>query len=378
MVSVLDAASGAGMAAKTLQDYMDEHRGVLPGFDALRLILSVIILLWHTVYACYGRHSAVYDAVWSFPLFQPVLHALLPMFFFLSGFLVTGSAHRVGSARVFFLHRALRIVPALFVEVMLCAVVLGAFLTTFPLSEYFSHHDFWQYFLNIVGVIQYDLPGVFTGSALPTTSVVNINLWTLPSELESYALMIVLMALGVVADRKILIGVMLCAQAFFLLLLPGLDWGSSGTVFVHPRLLIYCFFLGVLCHTCANKIRMNVVFAVLAVCGMAFFLLKYTIILGVLAACYLTLCIGILDLRRFPLVQQGDYSYGIYLYGFPIERALVEIFPAIQHWWQLFLVAMPVTLGFAVASWHFIEKPALRLKKHIKPTRPKVLRNAET
>jgi peptidoglycan/LPS O-acetylase OafA/YrhL len=44
----------------------------------------------------------------------------------------------------------------------------------------------------------------------------------------------------------------------------------------------------------------------------------------------------------------------------------------------LFLVAMPVTLGFAVVSWHFIEKPALRLKKHIKPAQPKVLRNAET
>jgi len=60
----------------------------------------------------------------------------------------------------------------------------------------------------------------------------------------------------------------------------------------------------------------------LAFLSLAFFWSKDTAILGIWGICYLTLCFGFLNLRNFPLVKRGDYSYGIYLYGFPIERTL--------------------------------------------------------
>src|SRR5690606_15681422 len=129
-----------------------------PGFDALRLVLSVIILLWHTVYVCYGRYSEMYDLVWTHPVVQPVLRAILPMFFFLGGFLVTGSAYRVRKTSRFLMYRVLRIVPALLVEVSLSALLLGAVLTTLPLSAYFTHVDFYKYFLNIIGFVHFYLP----------------------------------------------------------------------------------------------------------------------------------------------------------------------------------------------------------------------------
>jgi peptidoglycan/LPS O-acetylase OafA/YrhL len=72
-------------------------------------------------------------------------------------------------------------------------------------------------------------------------------------------------------------------------------------------------------------------------------------------------------MQKFPrtrLIESGDYSYGIYLYGFPIQQTLVHLFPIFREAWPLlFLVGAPLTLAFAAVSWHFIEKPTLSLKR---------------
>lgn len=78
--------------------------------------------------------------------------------------------------------RASRLVPALKAEVFLCARLVGPLLTALPLAAYFSDQQFWSYFLNIVGHIQFLLPGVFRDT--PFFEAVNVSLWTVPYELE--------------------------------------------------------------------------------------------------------------------------------------------------------------------------------------------------
>jgi peptidoglycan/LPS O-acetylase OafA/YrhL len=57
----------------------------------------------------------------------------------------------------------------------------------------------------------------------------------------------------------------------------------------------------------------------------------------------------------------GDYSYGVYVYSFPIQQTLIERIPGIEPM-PLFALALPLTLAVAVLSWHCIERPALGLK----------------
>jgi peptidoglycan/LPS O-acetylase OafA/YrhL len=57
----------------------------------------------------------------------------------------------------------------------------------------------------------------------------------------------------------------------------------------------------------------------------------------------------------------GDYSYGLYIYAFPIQQALILYFPGIRPL-ALFGVAFLLTLICAMLSWHLIESPALKLK----------------
>jgi peptidoglycan/LPS O-acetylase OafA/YrhL len=61
------------------------------------------------------------------------------------------------------------------------------------------------------------------------------------------------------------------------------------------------------------------------------------------------------------LTRSGDYSYGLYLYAFPIQQALIMAgVPggALGN----FALATLLAGGCAILSWHLIERPALRAK----------------
>jgi len=57
----------------------------------------------------------------------------------------------------------------------------------------------------------------------------------------------------------------------------------------------------------------------------------------------------------------GDYSYGVYLWGFPCQQLCVSWLDHPRPS-EIILTAFPLALGLAVASWHLVEQPALRLK----------------
>ena len=78
---------------------------------------------------------------------------------------------------------------------------------------------------------------------------------------------------------------------------------------------------------------------------------------------YLTTYIGLLAIPKMPIYSKGDYSYGIYLYGFPIQQMLVMLYPGrfmvITH----FICSMLLVTCVAMLSWHCIEKPILKVRK---------------
>jgi len=94
---------------------------------------------------------------------------------------------------------------------------------------------------------------------------------------------------------------------------------------------------------------------------------------------YCMVYLGMLPLPRIRLLQMGDYSYGVYLYGFPIQQTLAHYFPVFREYWPLlFCVAAPLTLSFAMLSWHFIEYPTLGLKRILAPKLPVVTPGIDT
>src|SRR6266576_4360977 len=161
---------------------LERRRGIGLGFDMLRVGLAFSVVGWHSIYIAHGEsHPITSLHVFWFPGY-----AILSMFFALSGFLITASAMRLSLGN-FIINRGLRIVPALLVEVVLSAIVLGAIFTTLPLSEYFRSDGFWRYFANTVGLVSFRLPGVFETNP---ADMVNVSLWTIPYEIGCYILMV--------------------------------------------------------------------------------------------------------------------------------------------------------------------------------------------
>ena len=60
--------------------------------------------------------------------------------------------------------------------------------------------------------------------------------------------------------------------------------------------------------------------------------------------------------------RYGDFSYGLYLYAFPMQQASFQLIG--NHWgvWPPLLAATAATACCAYGSWHGVEKRALYLK----------------
>ena len=78
------------------------------------------------------------------------------------------------------------------------------------------------------------------------------------------------------------------------------------------------------------------------------------------AGAYVVLCLAHLPggwMRRYNRV--GDYSYGLYIYAFPVQQLVAAVAPGIGVA-GLFTASATGTLVLAVLSWHLVESPVLR------------------
>lgn len=303
-------------------------------------------------------------------LTHPVSWLAVSLFFTLSGFLVTGSLVTRG-VRDFAVARALRLLPGLWA--MLVVVILGLWLLfgTTSLRDYLFDPLTVQFALrNATAVINiaYFLPDMFTEQPFPG---VNGSLWTIPQEVRCYIALALLGGIGVLGSRRWFAVAFVLATAIHLVLpaefVPSL---------AEPRRLAFSFFLGVVGYQWRDRLWLSWRVAVVgAVAGLAVahFTAPGTIadLALQLSFAYLTL-VAAIDLpraaKRFS-ARLPDYSYGIYIYAFPVQQSLVTLGWGTTPLANLGL-GLAVTLLFAAPSWHLIERPALALKPRLTRRRP--------
>ena len=350
---------------KTIEDVVRLSKDPTSGFDYLRIVLAVSVIAWHAFPISYGPDAT--QTIQGTPVGN-LVSLILPVFFALSGFLVASSLLRVPSLVTFIGLRALRIVPALAVEICLSALVLGPLVTTVPLADYYGSSEFAVYFANIVGRIHYTLPGVFTTN--PYTWVVNGSLWTVPYELECYVALAILCVLGLAKKpRPMLVAFLVASAGFFVFaryrgMIPLSEVGLPG------RMLILFFLAGVLLRVGSAFAPFHpLVFLVAAVFSLMTFSTPALVYLSPLPVAYVTVYLGLQRPPRLPLLFTGDYSYGLYLYAFPLQQLTAYLLPTQRHWYVNLPVSLVLAFVFAVFSWHVVEKRCLALRRYLTPTR---------
>jgi peptidoglycan/LPS O-acetylase OafA/YrhL len=284
-------------------------------------------------------------------------------FFFISGYLIVKSALRWSSPEQYIASRVLRIFPGLAAVILLCAFVLGPLVTTLPLREYLLHPCMYSFLTQIwMHHMQLSLPGVFSDGRV--SSVVDGALWTLPIEWMLYmATMLVCLAVqwrsstiylsartwAVVVASLVLTAQMMPLQWNF-------AWGWTKI-----------FFMGAMCYLLRKWVLLSLPLAAFILC-LDLYLMRSASMMGyrlfpyVLGYFVLTLgyhpAIHIKGFHRF-----GDYSYGLYIYAFPLQQLLLTRF---HNPLTYFAATYPLTLLAAVCSWHFVEEPSIELKHKIK------------
>ncbi len=349
--------------------------GRTTGFDYLRLGLATAVLCSHSIDVSYG---VSFTLAFENGAIRPFIAIILPMFFALSGFLVAGSLERCRSLVSFVGLRIIRLVPALAFETVLAALILGPLLTSLPLASYFSDSLLAHYFLNIVGDIQYLLPGMFESN--PWARTVNAQLWTLPYELMCYAALAGLAVFGVHRRRHafalVVVALNVLLTAHYVITSGDAGWNALP-VAPGPSLVL-AFLYGITFYLYRDAIphSRNIGLAAGALALMLLIHPSTDYLVPPLAA-YFTVWLGLMRPRESVLTRHGDYSYGIFLFGFPIQQAMTQIMgPAFHEWYWNIAASLPLTIAFAIISWHLVEKPSLRLRGPLKRFEDRMLARA--
>jgi peptidoglycan/LPS O-acetylase OafA/YrhL len=324
-------------------------------FALIRLALAVAVVVSHAFSVSIG--STRFEPLFAMTGFTLGEHAVNG-FFAVSGFLVTMSFERRGWRR-YVLARSLRLAPGLVVAT-LAVVALGAALTRLPAAEYWREPSLWRFILRTLTEFKSSapLPGVFEANPYPFPMG---TVWTLKYEVFCYIGVLVLGVSGLLQRR---IATLVLVAGLFAGLVAVDAFAPNASERVHTTLRLgLAFSIGGCLYVWRDRAKVSTV--AVAVLALATALLHTSPLYKALlfaAESYGVLWLALMPGLSHPaLALRHDFSFGTYLYGWPVQQTVVHFVPTAG---ALFLLvpSLVVTLGVAAFSWFFVERPALSLK----------------
>jgi peptidoglycan/LPS O-acetylase OafA/YrhL len=338
-------------------------------YHLIRFIAATLVLYGHC-YPLTGLGNNDYLTIASRGIF-PTSHMGVCIFFIVSGFLVSQSLQNSKNIIDFLWKRVIRIFPGLMVALLFCVFIIGILCTTLSTIQYLQSRETYQFFkiLKLYPYFSDRLPGIFEN--LPEKSV-NGSLWTLAYEVTMYLFLALLALIGLFSKRNMILILTIIAfpissyliftesptrqiPILHLVMTEMLEFGiffMIGTILNLFRekisykfsyflfMLIIWFGLGYIGIT--NSITIKV---------LSFFALPYIII-------YLANLKGsINDFGKF-----GDFSYGIYIYAYPVQQTIIHFIGTDISISKLFVMSMLIVLPISILSWHLVEKKAMKYK----------------
>ena len=289
-------------------------------------------------------------------------------FFIISGFLIIRSYWSSPSLKDYYIRRSKRLLPAYFIVVIGCIVFLSYY-SSLSTSDYFKSSQTIKYFFsNIIflNFLQPSLPGVFAENRL---QAVNGSLWTIKVEVCFYVILPIIGHLMSKLKTKFRMNLLLCFLYVFGLaykfLCLHIAEKSGNKIFVElsrqlPGAIQY-FAVGIFCavnYELIRKYEKYLVVPAIIIVAIYYALGNWYLLpigLGVIV-----MYIGFNFKRLNGIGKIGDYSYGVYIFHFPIIQILTSLGYFKLNKDVTLLVVLGLVFSISYLSWHFLEKKVLK------------------
>lgn len=289
-------------------------------------------------------------------------------FLIMSGYFVSLSLLRSGGTVWFLTDRFLRIYPGLAVSMIICALLLAPFFSQLGISAYL-HSDLGWSFVILNLLLPNSVSSIasvqFYGATEWLGAIVNGSLWTIPVEISCYILIFLMYRLRLMSPVGVLVllGLTMIFQTQIFV--------YAGTKFVSDMaFLLPSFLCGVLVALLSRRFALDPLFAsMFTVLGVMIAIYGKLLFAFPFCAAYPIIYVATTQAIRLPNVKpMGDLSYGLYLYGWPVQQAVRALLPNVT-WYELFAISLVTTLMISWLSWRLIEEPALQLKRRLNTSR---------
>lgn len=343
--------------------------------NAWRLALATGVILWHS-WPLTGRQVSFA------PAHQILRDVWVDGFFAISGFLITWSWFRHPRLRDYFAARGLRILPGLWVCLIMTAFVIAPIsvaiqgdsaakllLSRAPIEYVFEN--------SAVLLVKQDIGG--TPHGIPVPGLWDGPLWTLSWEVLCYIAIAGLGVAGVLRRRWFVPTALTLAVLWSALLPPWsvfadvieaqhrIDDPATAALLVQTiaARFVVMFLSGALFYQFRNVVpaRWSLVALSVVIVLAASFLPNYRLAAAVPLAYAIIVSGALIHNKRLRL--RTDLSYGVYIYAWPVQQLLVICGLGILNPFVFAIVSAVVTLPLAATSWFMIEKPAMSLKSRL-------------
>ena len=334
-------------------------------FGFLRLLFAVLVIFAHAPDALDGNKNREL----MFSIFGSMTLGDLAVsgFFMISGYLILMSYQRSSSFKSYITKRILRIYPGFIVSTLFC------YFCVVPLAQnwqFLAKFDAWFWLKSWLKMMILVPP--WAGDVF-TTPVPSLNepAWTIRYEFLCY---LILPLISYFFKDKIknylyLLTALLVAMFMLKNLNVNYTLPKPFDYEIDPFLRVFsAYLMGSIFYLLRDKIVFNAKYTIISTLILLILLFSKPfayIALNTLGA-YLLFHFALHYKNQFlsTIGSKTDFSYGIYLYAWPVQNLIIQKYPAI-HPLILSLIVLAIAGVFALISWHWVEKPFLQLKNKL-------------